>query len=408
MIVRKIKPQELKRANELCAIAFEYGEDNTPSPEEVLHTLKQNPRCRADLAWADRWAAFEDDDETMMSCLSVIPYPVHFDGHHTQMAGIGGVASLPPYRRKGGIRACFEKALPHLYESGVVFSYLYPFSTAYYRKFGYEMCCERNHYQLLMDKLPFTPLSGSSHLLEGGEQWLTDIQAVYRLWQERFNLMVIGQEMEFAWVGKANPVKDQQYSYLYRSADGAPKSYLTFQKVEEKSGRNLICSRFVFSDAEGFYGLINLLKSLAADHRYVSFDLPLGLFIEPLLPEWSMGAGTRQTQYWGMARVIRVREALEMARFRGNGHLTLEIRDPQIPQNNGIFSVSFQEGKATNVAPSDAAPDITLGIADFSRLVLGAGGTRMIPWLQEVHVHTSLEALSALLFEKEIYIGEYF
>lgn len=408
MIVRKIKPTEIKRVNELCALSFEYGEDNTKSPEEIFENVRRNPQSRLDLAWHSRWAAFEDDDQTMMSCLSVIPYPVQFDGHHTTMMGIGGVASLPPYRRKGGIRACFEAALPDMYESGAVFSYLYPFSTAYYRKFGYEMCCERNRYQLLLDKLPFTQVGGSFHLIEQGKPWLAEIKTVYRAWQESYNMMIIGEAPEFAWVEKANPFKDQQYSYLYMSGEGIPKSYITFQKVDEPSGRNLKCSRFVFTDAEGFYGIVNLFVSLAADHRFVTFELPSSLLIEPLLPEWSMGVGQRENAYCGMARVVNVFDALKMARTSGDGALVLEIHDAHIPQNNGRFAVRFASSRVTEVSLTDEAPDVSLGIADFSRLLLGVYDTHMLRFLKNVTVHNTLSDLSALFFRKDMMIGEYF
>ena len=79
----------------------------------------------------------------MMSTFTVSDFTVQFDGSPCQLGGIGGVATLPQYRRRGGIRACFREALPDMYGSGYDFSYLYPFSTAYYRKFGYENCVQK-------------------------------------------------------------------------------------------------------------------------------------------------------------------------------------------------------------------------------------------------------------------------
>lgn len=408
MIVRKIKASELRRVQELCSVAFEFSLQEDKTSQQMLEEMTQNPQSRLDANWQSQWAAFEDDDQTMMSGFAAIPYPIHFDGHHCGMVGIGGVATFPPYRRRGGIRACFEMALPDMYESGAVFSYLYPFSTAYYRKFGYEMCCENRRWKLLIEKLPHTPLEGSLHFMEQGNLLLEDIQAVYRVWQERFNMMVVGGDIEFAWVKKSNPFKDQVYTYVYRAANGQPKAYASFQKTDDPDGRNLLCKRFLFTDPEGFYGMMNLFVSLAADHRFVTFHLPSSLDIAPLLPEWSMGAGASETAYNGMARVVNVKEALGLARTRGEGALVLEIRDGQIPQNNGRFAISCGDGVVKEVTRTGAAPDATLTIQEFSRLLLGVYDISALPLLPGVTVHSSAEKLSTLFFQKPLHITEYF
>lgn len=406
--IRKIKPEEFKRVKELCAIAFEYSQDNEKSADEVLKGAKTNPEYRAELHFKEHWAAFDDDGTTMMGCMATIPYDFHFDGHHCQMWGIGGVATLPPYRRRGGIRGCFEQALPDMYAQGASFSYLYPFSTAYYRKFGYELCCPRQEYRLLIEKIPYTPQDGTLHLVEQGKPMLEEIQTVYRAWQETYNMMVVASDFEFRWANKANPFKDQEYTYVYKSGSGLPKAYASFRKVDEESGRNLQCSRFLFTDVEGFYGLINLFTSLGADHRYVTFVLPENQYVVPLLPEWSLGAGTRETTHYGMARVVNVEKVLRMARTRGQGTVVLEIVDAQIHQNNARFAVRYQDGAVQDVQATQAAPDATLTIQEFSRLIIGIYDIDAIPYLRGVTVHTDAARLSGLFFRKPVYICEYF
>ena len=132
MIVRKIRKEDLKRVHQLCALCFEYSWDGTSkTSEELYQEMIDNPTSVTHIHWQERWAAFEDDDRTMLSSFIAIPYQVQFDGHTVGMAGIGGVTTLPEYRRRGGVRACFEKALPDMYAQGMAFSYLYPFSTAF-------------------------------------------------------------------------------------------------------------------------------------------------------------------------------------------------------------------------------------------------------------------------------------
>lgn len=408
MIVRKLKKPELRRLREMCAICFEYPDDVPQKGEAWEKELEKPPLTREQKHWDLHWGAFEDNDKTLMSGLAVIPYPVHFDGGHCTMMGIGGVVTLPPYRRHGGIRGCFEAALPDMYEYGAVFSYLYPFSTAYYRKFGYELGCERRRYKLLISLLPKGKAEGTCHLVEEGSGLMEDIRKVYKVWQEKYNMMVVGEEFEFGWVEKANPPKDQEFTYVYRSVNGEPKGYMSLCKVDEPDGRNLRANRFFFTDGEGLSGLLHLVISLAADHRYVTVDLPQQPDLQTLLPEWSMGASQCQSIPWGMVRVVNVKKALEMARTCGDGNVVVEITDAQIAQNNGRFLVACRDGRVESVTLTEQAPDCSMGIADFSRLVLGVYGVDALEWMAGVTVFSEPEKLAKLFFRKPVMITENF
>lgn len=408
MIVRKIKPEELKRTAELFSIAFEFDMDNTKSPDQFYQEVSQHPQSREDYYWQERWAAFEDDNKTMMSFFVAKPFPLHFDGHSCKMIGIGGVSTLPQYRRRGGIRACFEAALPGMYTNDVVFSYLYPFSTAYYRKFGYEMCVEKMSYQMKLSAIPPFMVEGSCQLVEQDHPMLEDIKQIYRDWQNRYNMMIVNEDYEYDWVLKSNPPKDQNFTYVYKSKEGEPKGYLTFVKEDTPKGRNMFCKRFIFTDAEGLKGLMNLLLSCAADHEYVTFHLPKDQYIIPIFPEWSLGAAKCEKIFAGMVRVVNVQKALWMARYRGDGSLVIKVADPYISQNTGSFYVRFEGGTAVEVKATDLQTDIELGINDFSRLIVGAIDMNSLPFLDKVKVHTSLDKISKVFYQKPNYIVESF
>ena len=155
MIIRKIRRDELKRCAQLSALAFEFPMHGAKqTPEAFVREKTENPRSLEDVHWDSRWAAFEDDDATMMATFCVLPWRANFDGHEVVMGGIGGVASLPQYRRGGAIRCCFEAALPDMYAQGMTLSYLYAFSNAFYRKFGYELACDGTRWRLRLEGLP--------------------------------------------------------------------------------------------------------------------------------------------------------------------------------------------------------------------------------------------------------------
>lgn len=409
MIIRKIKPEELKRTYELFAIAFEFSADNDKSAAEVFENVRKNPKSREDAFWGERWAAFEDDDSTMMSFLIASPYQVNFDGASYKMTGIGGVASLPQYRRRGCIRGCFEAALSSLYEEGVAFSYLYPFSTAYYSKFGYGMGCEKNQYHVKLSTLKYFDVKGNSSLVEPDNLMLEEIKHIYQAWQNKYNMMVINEDYEYAWVEKSNPVRDQIFTYVYRNDSGESMGYMSVKQVDEPDGRNLYCTRFCFTKVEGLKGLLNVLYSLGSSHEYVTLELPTDIDMTSIFPEWSMGAATVKKTYFGMVRVVNVEAVLKGAQYLGSGSIAIEMRDEQIKENNGVFVVNFQNGKAVVVEKdSHVTPDISMSINDFSRLIMGACDINSLEYMSGVVLHNPTVAVGQVFYRKPGYIVEAF
>ena len=413
MIVRRIRPEEVKRTEELFAVAFE-----TPYTEErdagtLFEEKSMAPKSREDVFLMEKYAAFEEDDRTMMSCLSATRFPMQFDGNHVLMAGIGGVSSLPQYRRRGGIRGCFETMLPDLYQHEVVFSYLYPFSTAYYRKFGYEMGASGRTYDLKLEYLPVFPVQGECELVDEANRGklLTEIQSVYRSWQERYNCMICNELWEFQFVTQAEPYGKQEYVWLYRGEDKTPKAYMVYRKERCLEQQVLICSRMVFADSEGWKGLMNLAKTMASDHTRIIFTLPQDQQMENFLREFSFGACKMEDKSLGMLRVINVEKSLTFAAYRGDGELTLKVNDPYILQNNAVFYVKFQNGKAIEVSKAEkenSLPQLELPISEFSRLITGCAQSTWLDQCEEIKVSAKETAAGKVFYKKPCFLMEYF
>ena len=84
------------------------------------------------------FGTFLDDDETICGVVNSREYLCRFDGGTYKLGGVGGVSTLPQYRRGGVIRACMTASLKDMYANDFTFAFLYPFSMQYYRKFGFE------------------------------------------------------------------------------------------------------------------------------------------------------------------------------------------------------------------------------------------------------------------------------
>ena len=395
MLVRTVGPEELETSARLFAVAFE-----APFDPKDLTPFAENPVI---------WAAFDEAGGEMMSTVYVTDFDIRFDTGTCRMGGVGGVATLPQYRRAGGVRACFQAALTAMYREGYVFSYLYPFSTAYYRKFGYESGVQ--DFRTVVDlSLLKVPEQGGYYRLAGyGESLYPAVRALDAQWEREYNMMVQHTERDYVWLKKADPAVRQEFTYVYFDAENTPKGYTTFKKCDEEDGRNLVCSRFCFADREGYAGLLGLFARFASDHRYVKFKIPACTAMQYRMPEWSLGAARWELQRKGMVRVVNVEAALKMAKYRGSGTVTLRIRDEQLPENDGIFRVVFENSLAQSVEQAEDAADAELSIQTFSALLCGVSDFEdAARWMDGVRVRNESAPLERVFYKKPMMIVDYF
>ena len=403
MIIRKIRENELKRSAQLSALAFEYPmEGAEKSPEDFIREVRERPRSLEDLRWDSRWAAFEDDDATMMATFCVLPWRANFDGHEVGMGGIGGVATLPQYRRGGAIRRCFEAALSDMRTQGMTLSYLYPFSNAFYRRFGYELACDEARWRVKLSLLPSLDAPGRWAMQEKGADLTADIRAVDAARNRRYNCAVLAGDTEYGWTGE-DPFVTRNYTFVYYEG-GAPLSYVTIQARPQE---DLRCLRLGFHDRRGLMGVLALLKRYAADHGHALLPMPADIDLQGILPEYSLGGVERTIVQRGMVRAVNVERTLALARMRGEGTLVIRVSDGQIPENDGTFEASFAPGTENGVRRTDAAADVEVTIQDFSRLIVGC--CDLDPeWLPGVKVYCNLEEARKVFYRKPNYIAQRF
>ena len=393
MLVRRTTPEEAGKVNELFSLAFALPQSMGPAADQRPHR---------------HWAAFDEASGQMTSSISATDFTVHFDWETCRMAGIGGVATLPQYRRQGGLRACFQKALPEFYDSGYEFSYLFPFSNAFYRQFGYESCVRKIVARVNPKLLKPDPTEGRLCLAEPSME--DAIRAVDRVWESRYNMSVVHGEDHYKWFRDTAPAESLEFTYLYFDRDNNPQAYTTFRSVTEDGVRRLKCRRFFFLSREGFQGLMRLFQSMACDYDTVSFVVPGCCDMEYLLPEWSMGALQMTLAPFGMVRVINAEQVLRKCHCHGCvGRLTVELHDPLIPQNNDTFTVDWKDGHVTAVERTELEPDAVLDISAFSALIAGACDLDQAElWMKGLRVRKPESYPSLMFYRKPMMITDFF
>lgn len=396
MIARKLEPNENYLSRRNMAIAFEYSFDFEKELEKSK-TEQADPQ-------SDHWGAFIGSPQDPVASIVMNKMDVRFDGHIVKMGGVGGVATLPAYRRGGSIRACMEASHRALYDEGFVFSALYPFSTAYYRKFGYENGAATYAWTIPVKDLPNADVGGRVYQLLPGDD-LSPLLQVYNAFYENVNLAPLRKEYS-SELREKNFLDQKRSIFVWEDETGTPGAFFIGGRKEE----TLNCrtdfaekNGLLFTGPRALLGLLSFVRTaFIANFEKIFFVTPAFADPSPLLPE-TTGAECKVFPN-GMVRVVNVAQALALCRCWGKGTVTVEVTDPMLPENNGVFRVHFAPGSENRVETGNFPPDITLPIQAFSALLCGVRGMEDVPFLQGAEVKNADAPLASLFYKKPCHI----
>lgn len=391
----------IAQAEMISAVAF-FGKTDFHLGGEAFEKAYEK---KEKSAWGRTYLALDEADQPI-STIACNDYTVHFDGSRVGMSGIGNVATCPHRRNQGGVRACFARALSDMAEKGQYFSALHPFSDGYYKKFGYIPISPVLKYRMSTRFMPQQG-AGTFRLLERGED-PHELTAVWNRFAAGYNMMSLRTDAEMAKYRDYDPYHSDRQLYLFYGADGSPKAYAAFKKIEINGRPSVELPRedFAFADAEGLRGILSLAGRFSATYEYAVFELPQAFPIELYLPEIVLGHPAMEKYYCGMARVTAVEPVLKLAAFRGSGEVVLRIRDDLLARNDGCFRAVYRDGACTEAERTDRTPMLELTIHDFTALILG------MYELDEYRAARSLPALDpalyGLFYRKGCFLREFF
>lgn len=416
MQIRRIKGLELMEARNISSVCFNWSHDTKDkTPAEYLEEVRKKPGDKADAHYLDTWAAFTEDDE-MMASMCVLPYQIYFDGQRVPMAGIGAVCTYPQFRSHSCIRGIFEQILPMLYQDKVPFSFLYPFSEKFYRKFGYERSAQNRTWTLDLNHLPTYEYqeSGRMHLCRTKEEQ-KKLKAIYEEFAARHNLCISRDEYDWEHWKNSEPFKNNRYLYYYerKTEQGVEcAGYFVFDHKQDGERLIMDCKEFVYKDMDALRALLALAQTFRGTYAAIRLSQPdtvnLEYFIEDYAKSISCSDSIRQK---GMVRVICVEEVLKLAKYRGNGSLSVRITDEQIEENNRVFEVTWQEGKAVSVTPhpvSEVQPDVELSVGLFASAMVGSLSVSDMTYRPEICWHCDPSMAEGIFYKKSNWINNFF
>jgi predicted acetyltransferase len=324
----------------------------------------------------------------VVAALQLHPLRQWVAGEPLRSAGIGTVAIAATHRRRGLAADLMNAALREARERGDVVSSLYPFRTSFYQRLGYGQAGEALQYQIAPAMLPDAREREAVELLENRTA-RAEALALYNAWARTQTGQLERGERVWASVTTSRAAPVDRVLAGYRGAAGGLEGYVlaVYRSDLPPESRRIEVDDIVWTTTAARRGLYGWLASLSDQWREVLIRaLPshrLGDWIrEPRLPHgaaphWRLWAPGATLLMGPMFRLLDVRAAWEGRRVETGPALAvrLDIDDPQIEENGGAWTLSFDAGRTSIERGSGGArPDLAIrtDVATLSRIFVGA------------------------------------
>lgn len=390
-------PEEYLEAVKISTIAFVGSCDPDRKLDAIREEMaKEDGSC-------EFWGSFTDEGVMTSHLLNNI-YHILYDGRIVLCGGVGNVSSYPEYRRQGGIREIFREKFADMRARGFVFSALYPFSHEYYRKFGYEFC-----YGPMKQCFPIADLKGFDcpyqvRLHKWGEciQPFKDVYQKFILGQ---NMAIVRSESQWDWI-KGDAWKDRVYRYLLADESGA-HAYVVFRPEGSGESRKAVIKDMAWDSKKAFFGILGFLYRLSAQYACAEAVFPAAIDMRTILPEPYHVQQNIDTH--GMFRVMDVEKALRLMRHpQGKGRYILAVEDDFLPENTGVYVVSYEGGSAVSVERTLDNADLSCNVTTLAQLTLGFAPLSTLRFRPDVTVSGNEDVLNAVFIKKDCYFADYF
>lgn len=308
-------------------------------------------------------AAFHEG--RLIAGVELYDYKVNFCKSFVDALVVSGVCSQPEFRRMGGVREIFRYIGEHAVENNWHMGFLHPFSISYYEKFGYG-----NLNRLFSIRIPFENLKhiprNTDMILYTGDQ-IEELGALHNECALKENLMTARDDKKHFC---DTPLEDADYTYFRRDASGKADGYVHFTVTRP----DVVKVEDLFAlTPEALYGIIGFLrnydcitKQLLIRKQYPGSPASL---MADRIPD------VRYEHEGGAAgRIYNMQKILSQNIYPDtHGHFRLRCID-ELKQNNGVFEVEYEKGKAQVSFCEKGEYDISLTAPAASRLILAGEG----------------------------------
>jgi predicted acetyltransferase len=299
--------------------------------------------------------------ERVIAGLGVIPFGHWFGGRSVRAGGVTAVGVAPDRRGSGVGLWMLQRMLEDQHALGVPLATLYPATTAFYRRAGFERAAQRLIYELPLAALAVREPGIEAVPIAGAE--LARLPAVYA--QRAAQTSGFIDRPEMLWRRLQNPEGKRSYT-VAAMRDGAIEGYVTFLHAswgEVLTVRDLVA----LTPAAG-----RRLLQVLGDHRSIIENVRLpGAPCDPLLFQLPEQDQRLHNVIDLMVRIVDMPAALTARGYPPdlNAELHLAVVDDLLPWNNGRFVLRIADGVA-HVEPGGQG-SLQLHIRELAALYSG-------------------------------------
>lgn len=391
MEIRLLDGEERYQAGRISAICFHSRKQ--PSDE-----LKAECMASKD----EDWGAF-DNENRLMGHIINNHFTVNLRGHEVSCGGIGAVSTLPEYRESGVIREIFGELLPAARERGEIISALYPFSHAFYRKFGYETVRYKNEYAFSPALLRSFPCECNIHQWREGDE-LTPYLNLYKEFSTNFTLSIMRDEARIKDSHiHGTDLPGRHFCYLLSDGD-EPVAYVVFDDIFDPAGAQMRVQEAVWKNRKGFRNMLGFLGKFGADYRRTTLPLPAGFELHHYVPTPYDLETNERNDY--MLRVINTEKALSCLDVPAGESFVIRVSgDEQIHENNGTWQVS--ENGIKKMQDEDSF-DLSVSIQSLAQLLCGTCDMDTAALRPDVEIKGNENVLRRVFTRQNLYVGDAF
>ncbi|MEH7386814.1 GNAT family N-acetyltransferase [Bacillus sp. JJ1521] len=381
MAIERITEDRFMDSLRLSEYAFQYK-----VPEERMETSFKNIK---------KHQIYGIYEEKMLAAkFHLIPLTTYVGEQSFKMGGIAGVATYPEYRRRGYVKELLTYSLETMKSQGFAVSMLHPFDVTFYRKYGWELFCNRlKTVHQRSDLVMLEPVEGSVKRYLFETVPLDELKQIYAQYAIQFSGMLV--RVDDWW---KNVVDDLNIAVYYDVSE-QPLGYILYESKDNK----IMVEEFVPVNFEARRGLWNFIcqhDSMISELEMITFEN------EPLFFALTKQKTVKRVvSPYFMVRIVDAESFLKEYKFVGNETLKLQINDPFAPWNektilvrDGIVSVT----KETEGALKLSINALSTALFGYKRL------TELFAVGMINGAYSNVEALEKMIPNRQAYMYDFF
>ncbi len=374
--VKKIPAKDYPRYVEIVAQAYPgLGIVSDEDRKRLINQLKNDLRIDKGLA---PYGAYRN--KTLIGAVWLMDFKMNVHGQFLENGGGSTLGVDLKYKREHTAKEIMQFLIGHYRKRNFPLATLYSFRPDFYRKMGFGYGAKVNTYAIKPSDIPFN--GKKKHLVDLSKKDIGAIQACSERFAKKRHGMFLPRPFE-----RERYFRPKRHNIGYKNGRKL-EGYINFIFREMKGTttfrQNLLINEIVWENREVFFELMSFLNSQSDQvNRIIWSTAEDFLHFLPNDPrreedhiEFLEGHPANVQGIGIMHRVINIEKFFADMKKHDFGGQTIKVKlninDDFLPENDGTRYIDFDNGKVSLKKSGKYDVEISLDIAEFSSVVLGA------------------------------------